>query len=79
MRYPDKVTTYKESSLALFPKVLAPLKEADMSPSILYRKVSKDFSNTNEFIEVLDCLFLLGKVKFVEGMEVLRYVEEDQL
>ena len=75
MRYPDKVTTYKESSFILFPLVLNLLKEADMSPQTLYRKLGKNCKNAVEFVEVMDCLFLLGKVKFVEGMGVLHYVE----
>lgn len=79
MRYPDKVTTYKESSLALFPIVLNLLKEADMSPRTLYGKLGKNCRNAVEFVEVMDCLFLLGKVEFVEGMGVLHYVEGNQM
>lgn len=60
MKFPSKVTPYKESIIAKFPVVLAILEKEDMTPSKLYTKVKKskikDIKDIREFMEVLDCL-----------------------
>jgi len=79
MRLPNRVTPYRKSTLAKFPVVLSALQEWESSPQVLYARVKrKDFSIT-DFIEVLDCLFLLGKIEFIPGGEVLRYVDGSKL
>lgn len=75
MRLPSKVTSYRESVLPKFPKILAILKEKDITPCDLYKKVKKYFDDICEFIEILDCLFLLEKIEFIEESGVLHYVE----
>ena len=41
MRFPSKVTSYKESTIALFPVVLSQLEKKDLTPSELYKKSEK--------------------------------------
>jgi hypothetical protein len=79
MRLPNRVTPYRKSTLAKFPVVLSALQEFDMSPQILYARVKKKDFPVTDFIEVLDCLFMLGKIEFVPGKEVLRYVGGSKL
>lgn len=74
MRLPSKVTSYKNSTFAKFPVILSALKERDMRPEELYKKVKSKTFDAGEFIEVMDCLYMLGKVEFVQGREVLHYV-----
>lgn len=71
MRFPNKVTSYKESSIALFPVILGQLENNDMTPSRLYSKV-KGKMDIREFAEILDCLYALGKIELQE--EALHYV-----
>ena len=78
MRLPSKVTPYKDSILAKFPVVLATLQECDMTPSELYNKVKRSISTAAELVEILDCLYALGKVELLYG-EVLHYVKNDSL
>lgn len=73
MKLPSKVTPYKESTIAKFPVVLELLEKNDMTPQELYVKVRKSkIKNISEFVEVLDCLYAMNKIKIDE--EVLHYV-----
>lgn len=72
MKFPSKVTSYKESSIALFPVILNYLEKSDMTPFDLYRKMKNKVSGIQEFLEVLDCLYALNKIDFEGG--VLHYV-----
>ena len=73
MKMPNKVTPYKESSIAKFPVILAFLEKEDMTPSELFWRVKKDkIQNIDEFVEIIDCLYAMHKIE-IDG-EVLRYV-----
>lgn len=73
MKMPNKVTPYKESSIAKFPVVLDLLEKKDMTPSELLSKVKKNkIQNINEFVEIIDCLYAMNKIE-ING-EVLHYV-----
>ena len=76
MRLPNRVTSYRASTLSKFPKVLNELKYADMRPEVLYNRVKSKTFDADDFIEVLDCLFMLGKIELIPGREVLHYVEK---
>ena len=56
MKLPNKVITYKESTISKFPSVLSCLKEQDMSPALLYKKVKSKVEDIGEYIDILDCL-----------------------
>jgi hypothetical protein len=72
MKFPSKVTSYKESTIAKFPVVLNYLEKKDMMPSELYRKVENKVSGIQEFMQILDSLYALNKIELVGG--VLHYV-----
>lgn len=73
MKMPNKVTPYKESSIAKFPVVLALLEQKDMTPAELLSKVKKNkIQNIDEFVEIIDCLYAMNKIE-ING-EVLHYV-----
>ncbi len=74
MKFPSKVTPYQESVLAKFPVVLLQIEKGDIKPDALYKKVKSRVSDIGEFLEILDCLYALGKIKFLEG-GVLHYVD----
>ncbi|MGN1356342.1 MAG: ABC-three component system middle component 7 [Succinivibrionaceae bacterium] len=68
MKIPSKVTSYKESTISKFPIVLAILKKSDMTPADLYIKVKKNkIQDITEFVEVLECLYVLNKIELQEG------------
>ena len=78
MKLPSKVTPFKESILAKFIPVLDKLKSGHLSPSDLYKAVKTKVNGTSEFMEVLDCIFILGKIKLDEHEEVIHYVKDDK-
>ena len=72
MRFPSKVTTYKESTIPKFPVVLSYLEKSDMAPGELYKKVKNKVTDVREYMEILDCLYTLNKIELRE--EMLHYV-----
>ncbi len=78
MRLPSKVTSYNDSVIAKFPLILHALSVCDMTPAQLFDTVKRKgkFKTIREFIEILDCLYVLEKIELRYG-EVLHYVEKD--
>lgn len=74
MKLPNKVINYKESMLSKFPYVLTRLKAEDMEPMHLYSTSRKKFEDVTEFIDVLLCLYALGKIDFDKERRKLHYV-----
>jgi len=74
MRLPNKVNSFNESVISRFPAVLSALEQGDRSPSALYTSVSKVIADINEFIDILDCLYALGKLEFNAETRSLYYV-----
>ncbi len=63
MKFPNKVINYNESIISKFPIILSQLQIKDYSISSLYEKIKNKVENINEFLEILDCLFALNKIK----------------
>ena len=76
MRFPSKVTPYKDSTLARLPIVLKYLKNKDYTVLSLFNEV-KDKMNIKEYIDALDCLFALKKIILKE--EIIHYVDRNLL
>ena len=75
MKLPSKVTSYKESVISKFPIVLESLLYSNETPRQLYEKEKQQFNDINEYMEVLDALFLLGKVGYDDVLGELYYVK----
>lgn len=74
MRLPSKITSYSESAISKFPPVLSILQDADSGIFALYEATMKHFSGIEEFMDTLDCLFALQRVRYDAEREVLCYV-----
>lgn len=74
MILPDKLFSYNESVLSKFPIVLRELKKSSVDAAELYHAVKNKMADVSEFIEVLDCLYVLGKIEYDSDAELLRYV-----
>lgn len=74
MRLPNKINTYKESIIAKFPLFLEILKKQKLSPLELYKKTKSKVDDIGEFMEILECLYALGKIEFDVREGVLHYV-----
>lgn len=71
MRLPSKITSYGESVISKFPPVLSVLQDADTGVLALYAATT---SSIEEFMDTLDCLFALQRIRYDAEREVLCYV-----
>ena len=62
MKFPNKITTYKESSLPKMVIVLNELEKGDLSIDFLYEIVKNKIPSFNEYLEILVSLYALDKV-----------------
>lgn len=74
MKLPSKITSYRESVISKFPPILSVLQNADTGILTLYEGTMKHFSGIEEYLDTLDCLFALHKVRYDAEREVLCYV-----
>ena len=72
MLLPNKIISYNESILSKFPIVLDALKDNDYLIFDLYEQL-KASVDIESFIEVLDCLFALGKIEIDYSTRSIRY------
>lgn len=71
MRLPSKVTSYEESSICKLPILLKVLRDKNLTPYELYIISEKHFECIEEFIDALDCLYVLNKVIYDEVRGIL--------
>ena len=64
MKMPNKVVCYNESIISKFPVILNALRQGECSVLDLYKTVKRRVDDTADFLDVLDCLFALGKIRF---------------
>ena len=74
MRLPSKITSYSESVISKFPPILLVLENSDIGIVALYEATMKNFSSVEEFLDTLDCLFTLRKIRYDADREVICYV-----
>ena len=77
MKLPNKIYSYKESTIAKFPRILCIVSESDINPKRLYQRCKGGFQDINDFMDTLDCLFALGVIEFDEEYGVIHYVERN--
>lgn len=75
MIFPNKLKTYEESILSKLPIVLNIILEGKRDILEIYKLCENHFNEVQEYIYVLDILYILNKIKYVEGGRI--YVEED--
>lgn len=66
MQLPNKITRYENSLISKFPLILAMLKKKSFKPKDLFESCKNDFENISEFVQTVECLFALSKVKLNE-------------
>lgn len=72
MLLPNKTIPYSESVISKFPVVLRFLQmHGQTKVGVMYGELKKSFSSIHAFVQTLDCLFALEKIKFNEDGELL--------
>ncbi len=74
MKFPNKVTSYKESVLSKLTPILDLLSRKNMQIYEIYIETKEQYSSCSDFIDALDCLFALGKIEYLDDEGVLHYV-----
>lgn len=74
MKLPNKITSYKESSLSKFPTILECIQDREMTPLELYVKMEKYFDSFSDYIETLDYLFALNRISLNPDIGRITYV-----
>lgn len=70
MQLPNKLYSYKNSTLALVPVVLKELKDGPLPVIDLYKKVKPILNDPTDFISVMDCLYALRAAEINDEGEV---------
>ena len=70
MQLPNKLYSYKASTLALIPKVLTELKSGPKEVKDLFLLIRPSLSEATDFLSVMDCLYALQSIDINEEGEV---------
>ena len=70
MQLPNKLYSYKNSTLALMPTVLEEIKNGPVPLTKLFRRLKPSLNDATDFISVLDCLYALRAADINDGGEV---------
>lgn len=70
MQLPNKLYSYKNSTLALIPEVLNELKDGSKSVRELYILTRPRLSEATDFLAVMDCLYALRAIDMSDEGEV---------
>lgn len=70
MQLPNKLYSYKASTLSLVPKVLKILRNGSVSVKDLYLAIRPELADATDFLSVMDCLYALRAIDIDEEGEV---------
>ncbi len=70
MPLPDKLFSYEQSILSKMPIVLEIVEKESVNTIELFAKTKSSFESIIEFIETLDALFALKRIKINEAWEI---------
>lgn len=77
MILPNKLISFQDCILAKTVYILEKISDSDFSVIGLYEQVETHFKDLNEYMLALDVLYVLGKIKYNEGLQVIQYVEKN--
>ena len=77
MILPNKLISLQDCILAKTVYILEKISDSDFSVIGLYEQVETHFEDLNEYMLALDVLYVLGKIKYNEGLQVIQYVEKN--
>lgn len=70
MQLPNKLYSYKNSTLALIPKVLSEIKDTPVPVFELYDILKPELNDATDFLPVMDCLYALRAADINDEGEV---------
>ncbi len=70
MQLPNKLYSYKNSTLSLIPVVLNELRQGPLPARELYLAVKPMLTEATDFLSVMDCLYALRAIDITDGGEI---------
>jgi len=70
MQLPNKLYSYKSSTLALIPQVLTELQNGPIEVKDLFLTVRSSLTDATDFLSVMDCLYALRAIDINDEGEV---------
>ncbi len=70
MQLPNKLYSYKNSTVTLIPAVLNKIKEKPIPVYELYSRVRPELKDATDFLSVMDCLYALKAIDITDEGEV---------
>ena len=70
MLLPNKLYSYKNSTLAMIPTVLKEVQDNPIAVKDLYLRIKPSLSDATDFLSVMDCLYALNAIDINEKGEV---------
>ena len=77
MILPNKLISFQNCILAKTVYILEKISDSDFSVIQLYEQVKTYFEDLNEYMLALDVLYVLGKIKYNEELQVIQYVKKN--
>ncbi len=77
MLFPSKATPYDASVLPKITIAIKCLSEKDYKPIDLFNEMRGQVIDIGDFLDVMDCLYLLGIIYINEENGVISYVDEN--
>lgn len=71
MQFPNKLYSYKNSTLALLPEVLIRLKNEPVAVKDLFWELNPILEDPTDFLSALDCLYAMQMIEMTEDMEAI--------
>ena len=70
MQLPNKLYSYKNSTLALIPAVLTEIKKGPVAVNNLFLRIKPLLNDSTDFMSVMDCLYALNAIEMANEGEV---------
>lgn len=70
MQLPNKLYSYKNSTLFYLPLVLEEIKNGNNHVSTLFRTISNVLDDPTDFLSIMDCLYALNAIEMTNSGEV---------
>lgn len=69
MQLPNKLYSYKSSTLALLPKILNKLQNGPIKIKDLFWQINPYLEDATDFLSALDCLYAMRIIEMIEDTE----------
>ena len=78
MKFPSRTANYEQSIISKMYIIIKYLYQGDYRVGELFKKASKHNCDLEEFIDALDCLYIIGLVKYNKEKELICVAKQSE-